>query len=194
LVQCSRRLAVVLGGQLTRRLDGFFIITEQPFVITGQPTESDMTQVYGRCEKCLPQRKLPSATDPRPTSLEINALMSELRQQYESDEWCLPGREQPYAPRPTSLELQAIFGDSHQSSPENHGFSGYYFIEAAKGYDGPPHMLSLLVASWSLGSDDPQYLRCEILSSSTSIAQRFKSWLLRRHGQLLAQNDDAIDG
>jgi hypothetical protein len=49
---------------------------------------------------------------------------------------------QTFKPRPTSFELQAMFGVAHQSSPENRLFSDYYFVEAAKGYDGPPHMLT----------------------------------------------------
>jgi hypothetical protein len=48
--QCSRRLAELLGGQLARRLDGFFAATRQL-------TESEMMQAYNTTSS---SRKYPS--------------------------------------------------------------------------------------------------------------------------------------
>jgi hypothetical protein len=56
------------------------------------------------------------------------------------------------------------------------------FIEAAKGYDGLPRMLRLHLQNL----DDPQFRRYSIMSPRMSTAQRFKSWLRRRHQQFLA--------
>jgi hypothetical protein len=82
-----------------------------------------------------------------------------------------------------------MFGDAYQASEENNELSGYSFVEAAKGYDGPPQMMSLYVGTRGEGPEVPEdqlYLPVEIMSPSIPAAKRFKSWLRRRHEQLLA--------
>jgi hypothetical protein len=89
----------------------------------------------------------------------------------------------PVANFPSPSKLHAMFGKAHRSSPEDRRFSGYYFLEAAKGYDGPPRMLRLYLLIF----DDPPILRCyTIKGPSVPAIQHFKSWLRRLQEQLLA--------